>query len=82
MVELKDRAQAKLAGEPTAEKPNIFGEQRPFELPNSRIRVMYSTRYYRFLKNEDPPWWAPDQRIDTTAADFLAGRDPALAARV
>ncbi|MBZ5580224.1 MAG: hypothetical protein LAP40_26995 [Acidobacteriia bacterium] len=78
MVELKDRARAKLVGEPTAEKPNSFGEQRFFDLPNSRLRVIYSTRYYRFAKNADPPDWEPDQRVDLTAADFLAGRDPVL----
>lgn len=78
MVELRDRARARLAGEPTMEKPNIYGDQRFFDLPNSHIRVFYSTRYFRFLKNADPPWWAPDQRIETTAADFLAGRDPVL----
>jgi len=78
MVELKDQARAKLVGEPTAEKPNIYGDQHFFFLPNSRLRVVYSTRYFRFVKDADPPWWAPDQRVDTTAADFLAGRDPVL----
>lgn len=78
MVDLKEHARAKTVGEPTAEKPNIFGQQRSFLLPNSRVRVVYATRYYRFLKDSDPPSWEPDQRVILTAEDFLAGRDPVL----
>jgi hypothetical protein len=46
-------------------------------LPNSRVVVSYSTRYYQFV-DEDVPAVVPDQRIDPTWADFEAGRDPVL----
>jgi len=78
VLDLKDYARAKTVGEPTADKPNSFGEQRPFVLPNSRLRVVYATRYFRLVKNADPPSWEPDQKVTLTAADFLAGRDPVL----
>ena len=46
-------------------------------LPKSRVRVSYSTRYYKFL-DEDVPAVMPDKRIDANWADFKAGRDPVM----
>lgn len=46
-------------------------------LPNSRLVVSYSTRYYKFLE-EDAPAVMPDKRIDPNWADFRAGRDPVM----
>ena len=46
-------------------------------LPNSRLVVSYSTRYYKFLE-EDAPAVMPDKRIDPNWADFQMGRDPVM----
>jgi hypothetical protein len=46
-------------------------------LPNSRLVVSYSTRYYKFLE-EDAPAVHPDKRIDPNWVDFQAGRDPVM----
>ena len=65
-------------GEPTGGKPNTYGEVRTFELPNSKLVVAYSTKYFRLIKSADPPSVIPDQLIETSSADYFAGRDPVL----
>jgi len=35
-----------LVGEPTGNKPNHYGQQQNFELPNSRLMVHYSTKHF------------------------------------
>ncbi len=78
-IQLRRDFHALLAGEPTVEKPNHYGEMRAFSLPNSAIAVHYSTKYFPELK-DDPPALMPDLRIPLTAADYFAGRDPVLEA--
>jgi len=72
----KDTA-AILVGEPIGERPNSYSENDEMTLPNSRVVVSYSTRYYKFL-DEDVPAVLPDQRMDPSWVDFKAGRDPVL----
>ena len=76
-TDFRKETQAILVGEPIGERPNSYSENDEMTLPNSRVVVSYSTRYYKFL-DEDVPAVLPDQRIDTTWADFKAGRDPVL----
>jgi Peptidase family S41 len=76
-VELRDQASAVLVGEPSGGRPNAYGEDRRFLLPNSRLAVFVSTRYYR-LTQEDTPSLLPAKEIDLTWSDFVAGRDPVL----
>ena len=77
-VELKTRTAAILLGEPTGGKPNHFGEVRAFGLPNSGLRVQYSTRRFTTMPGNDADALAPDLAYPITWADLLAGRDPAL----
>ena len=67
-----------LVGEPTGGKPNSYGEVRSFRLPNSGLRVMYSTKYFQMLET-DPPAVEPDITVELTAADRFGGHDPVLA---
>jgi hypothetical protein len=76
-IELKDEAAACLVGEPSGGRPNQYGEDRSFMLPNSHLVVFVSTRYYRLVQR-DTPALMPEQRIDTTWKDFTAGDDPVL----
>jgi hypothetical protein len=76
---LRKETAATLVGEPTAGKPNHFGEVRWFELPNSHIRVSYSTKYFSVAK-EDTPSLLPDIEVEPTSQDYLTGKDPVLAA--
>ena len=47
-------------------------------MPNSRLTVRYSTRYYKF--SEDPEnVIRPDREIIPSWDDYKAGRDPVLA---
>jgi hypothetical protein len=68
-IELKDEAAACLVGEPSGGRPNQYGEDRSFMLPNSHLVVFVSTRYYRLVQR-DTPALMPEQRIDTTWKDF------------
>ena len=76
-VKLKNETAAILAGEPTGGKPDHFGELRSLELPNSHIRVTYSTRFFNESKN-DTPSLMPDIVIEPTSKDYLSGADPVL----
>jgi hypothetical protein len=76
-LEMRQQLGAILVGEPTAFKPNCYGEVRPFTLPNSRIAVSYSTRYYDKVAG-DPPSLEPDVPIEGSYDDYLHGRDVVL----
>lgn len=55
----------------------VFTPAGDMTLPNSRLVVSYSTRYYTFL-DQDVPAFLPDVRIDPSWPDFRAGRDPVM----
>ena len=73
----RKETQAILVGEPIGERPNSYSENDELTLPNSKVVVSYSTRYYTFA-DEDVPALMPDQRIDPNWEDFKAGRDPVM----
>ena len=77
--QLERRVDAELVGEPTAQKPNCFGDVRGFELPNSGIGVDCSTRTFRTVPG-DPGSLFPGRTVVTTFEDVYRGRDPVLAA--
>jgi len=60
------------------EKPNSFQEAREMRLPNSHLRVRYSTQYYHFVVR-GPNAIRPDHELVPTWADYGLGRDPVLA---
>ena len=64
-------------GEPIGERPNSYSENDEMTLPNSKLVLSYSTRYYQFVE-EDVRAVLPDKRIDPAWADFKAGRDAVL----
>jgi hypothetical protein len=76
-IDFRKETNAILVGEPIGERPNSYSENDEMTLPNSRLVVSYSTRYYKFLE-EDAPAVQPDKRIDLNWADFQAGRDPVM----
>ncbi len=76
-IDFRKDTNATLVGEPIGERPNSYSENDEMTLPNSRLVVSYSTRYYQFL-DQDVPAVLPDVRIDPTWADHRAGRDPVL----
>jgi len=66
-----------LVGQPIGERPNSYQEVRYMRLPNSRLGVGYSVRFYKFVSSGEN-LIRPDQEIIPTWADFQAGRDPVL----
>jgi hypothetical protein len=46
-------------------------------LPNSRLVVRYSVRFYRFVERGENVI-RPDQEIVPTWADYKSGKDPVL----
>jgi hypothetical protein len=75
---LKHELQAVLVGEPSAQRPNSYGDVRTFQLPNSKLVVRYCTKYFRLDPHGDPDALLPDIPVDLTAQDYFAGRDPVL----
>ena len=78
-VELRQGFGAVLVGTPTGGKPNAYGEILPLTLPDSKLRVTYSTKLFK-LVDGDPPSVLPDVEVATTLADWKSGRDPLLEA--
>jgi hypothetical protein len=76
-IDFRNETEAILVGEPIGERPNSYSENDEMTLPNSRIVVSYSTRYYKFLA-EDAPAVMPDKRIDPNWEDYKSGRDPIM----
>ena len=76
-IQFREQFQAMVAGEPTRERPNHYGEVQRFSLPNSGISVSYSTKHFSFLE-DDPPALMPELRLPISAAAFFAGGDPVL----
>ncbi len=72
----KQRTNCVLVGEPTGGKPNSHGEVRAFTLPNSSLIVQYCTKYFQQMSG-DPAALFPDYDIETSAQDFMNGKDPA-----
>lgn len=77
-VQFRGEAHATLVGEPIGEKPNSYQERDEMTLPNSKLVVGYSTKFYKFQPDDAPPIIAPDKTIVATWEDFVAGRDPVL----
>ena len=76
-IDFRKETNAILVGEPIGERPNSYSENDEFTLPNSKLVVSYSTRYYKFV-DEDVPAVMPDQRIDPDWPAFREGRDPVM----
>jgi hypothetical protein len=79
-IDFKGRLHATLVGGPTGGRPNGFGNAKTMTLPNSRLKVQYSTAYFLSLRGADPPALEPDVAVSATLADALAGRDAVLEA--
>lgn len=77
-VDFRDDFHAILVGEPLGEDLDTYGEIKSFKLPNSGLEIIYSTKYFRFLKDSGSPALAPDVLVTRSLEDYLAGRDPVL----
>lgn len=79
--DLEKYTNAVFVGEPTGAAPNHFGDARPIELPNSKIRLQASTLWWQDKDPRDARVWkAPHVAADLTFDDYRNGRDPAMTA--
>jgi hypothetical protein len=78
-IYFRDHTQALFVGEPTGGKPNSYGEVRQLELPYSRVRISYSTKFFHPINGSDPPSFEPDISVTVSSKQYFAGEDPALA---
>lgn len=66
-----------VVGEPTGGSPNSYGDILSFELPNTKLQMMYSTKYFQ-LTDDNADTIVPDVLIEYTMEDFLAEKDAAM----
>jgi hypothetical protein len=76
-IELRKELKAILVGEPTGSRPNGYSENDELTLPNSRLQLSFSTRYYK-LQDQDTPAVMPDKLIEPSWETYPLGRDPAM----
>lgn len=76
-IETRQEMNAILVGEPSGSKPNSYSENDEFTLPNSRLEVSYSTRYYK-LQDNNLPSLMPDKLLEPVWELYTAGRDAAI----
>jgi len=67
---------ATFIGEETSGKPNHFGEVKSFQLPNSGIKVNYSTKYFKRTDGKVSTI-SPEIKLESSFSDFDHGIDPA-----
>jgi hypothetical protein len=76
---LQRDTQAIFVGEPTGERPNMYGDPQPFVLPESKITVNISSLYWQDMGPRDNrDTTGPEIAAELTERDFEAGADPAM----
>ena len=77
--DLEEYTDAVFVGEPTAGKPNSYGDSRRITLPNSGITVRASILYWQRGHPLDARQWkGPDVAAELTSRDYRANVDPAM----
>ena len=76
-IEIKEKIDNVVLGEPTGGKPNHFGEVKSFNLPNSKLQVYYSTKYFE-LNDDNEDSFIPDITVEYNFTHFNVGVDPVL----
>lgn len=76
-IDFKNETNATFVGEPTGGKPNHYGEVKGFRLPNTKMQISYSTKYFTNSK-EDTPSFMPDILVEPSISDFINKKDSIL----
>ena len=74
-LDFQSYTDAILIGEATSGKPNHFGEIKSFVLPNSKLKVYYSTKYFKKVEEDMQTIW-PDIILEERFTDYQKGLDP------
>jgi len=75
-TDFQDETKAIFVGEETSGKPNHYGEIQSFELPNSKLKLTYSTYYFIRTKKKNVNTIKPDYLVETSFNDYVNGIDP------
>ncbi len=79
--ELSNYTNAVFIGEPTAENINFYGDNRPLELPNTKMNAYMSFAWWQDKPQwENADWTTPHIAIDTSFEQYRSNQDPALEA--
>jgi hypothetical protein len=78
-VDFLKNTDALIVGERTGGRPNHYGEVKRFVLPESKLVVNYSTRYF-MLMEENLPSIIPDIETPLYFWQYMMGKDPAIQA--
>jgi hypothetical protein len=78
-MDLRKNLHATLVGEPTGGKPSSYGEVKTLTLPNSKLVVRYTSKWFG-SHDDSSPSLQPDLSAPRALTDVLAGRDPVLEA--
>jgi Peptidase family S41 len=78
-AEADRRTRARFIGEPTGGAPSQWGDRAPIPLPSLSVSAGTAIQYIGDPEDTRTTT-APTLAVQTTAADFFAGRDPVLAA--
>jgi len=80
-TELDNLTHTIFVGEPTGGSPNLYGDVAPITLPNSKIQIFISARYWEKSTPEDERIWIePDLPAPLSSDDFFNNVDPAMEA--
>jgi hypothetical protein len=77
-AEVDARTRALFVGEPSGGAPNQWGDRAPIPLPQVGLTAYVALEYVEVNSRDKRLAVQPDIRVEPTAADFLAGRDPVL----
>lgn len=78
-TDVEQQTNALFAGEPMGGSPNLYGDTRPYLLPNSKISVHISARTWIKSRRDDPrSSIEPQIPIELSSQDYFAKRDPVL----
>ncbi|HAV77815.1 MAG TPA: hypothetical protein DCX53_10750, partial [Anaerolineae bacterium] len=78
-TELENRTHTIFVGEPMGGSPNLFGDVVPITLPNSRIQIFISARYWEKSSPDDNRVWIePDLPASLSSQDFFSKLDPSM----
>jgi len=79
VTELERDSHAIFVGESTGGSPNLYGDARTIQLPNSKLSVNISTKYWEMSTADDTRLWIePQHSVELSSAEYFNNQDPAL----
>ncbi|EJT5932911.1 peptidase S41 [Clostridium perfringens] len=67
----KNSTNAKIIGEPSGGKPNCYGEILRLILPNSKLLITYSTRFYKLIEDDSVMALYPEEILLESIEDYI-----------